>query len=201
MSARQRVQALVERKDAIEREVDELNEFLARPDVSSFVLVDADGYPNPDAATLIRIRASRHRLAELRTDFAATVSQIDRALAELHSEYRAAHAAAAAPAAPAGSTAHEAEQRREPRQCLAVVGEVKRGSPAERAGMRDGDRVVEFGSATSGGVQAVAAVARASVSRAVRVVVARGDATESLTLVPGEWEGAGIIGCTFKAPS
>ena len=95
---------------------------------------------------------------------------------------------AAAPSVPALS----------PLDAFFLVDQVFEDSPAQSAGLRIGDRVLSFGSVTrrSYTKDAMRAVVANSVGRGIRVDVYRvGEGLKTLTLVPQQWAGQGLLGC------
>ena len=83
-----------------------------------------------------------------------------------------------------------------------VFMQVSRGSPAEEAGMRVGDKCVRFGSleaSNSRGLGELPGIVQNSVGRALRVVVRRGSGDNAevvaLSLTPHTWSGRGLLGC------
>ena len=82
-----------------------------------------------------------------------------------------------------------------------LVASVEAGGPAQRAGLRAGDRIVEFGPVTIDSCTAgsLAEVTKGSEGRAlcVRVVRSGSDGLVTLNLVPAKWEGKGLLGCAL----
>ncbi len=70
-----------------------------------------------------------------------------------------------------------------------IIGTVEAGSPAERAGLKPGDEIVELGGKAVEHWQEVAFAIMTSVDRPLPVVVERGDARLTLTLVPHKLPG------------
>ena len=77
--------ALMAKREAMEKELIELKEYLARPDIASFKTVDANGSPNPDCETLVAVRAARHRVSELTNDLKTVQKELEKALSEYFS--------------------------------------------------------------------------------------------------------------------
>jgi hypothetical protein len=82
-----------------------------------------------------------------------------------------------------------------------LVASVEVGGPAQRAGLRAGDRIVEFGPVTIDSCTAgsLAEVTKGSEGRAlcVRVLRSGSDGLIRLNLVPSKWEGKGLLGCAL----
>ena len=78
---------------------------------------------------------------------------------------------------------------------------VVNGSPADQAGVKQGDLVARFGSVTKDNftnLKNVSDVAESSRNRSVEVVVIRAGVTKSLKLTPCTWTGAGLIGFKIR---
>ena len=63
--AKEECKRLIKRKDELENELEQVSMYLARPDVKSFRMVDEEGFPNTDSATLYAIRSARNKQASL----------------------------------------------------------------------------------------------------------------------------------------
>jgi len=85
---------------------------------------------------------------------------------------------------------------------FAIVNTVAPDSPAETAGLKAGDRVLQFGDANWRNHEKLAKVAQIvgrSEGRRIEVVVARGEEVLTLGLVPRrDWGGRGTLGCHLK---
>ena len=85
-----------------------------------------------------------------------------------------------------------------PLDAFFLVDQVFEDSPAQSAGLRIGDKVVQFGSIvkSNNSKDAMRAVVSNSVGRGVRVVVYRvGEGMVTLQLIPQRWSGQGLLGC------
>ena len=83
------------------------------------------------------------------------------------------------------------------RSLLPLTRVVPHGDDAH-AGIMAGDELLLFGSVDAdnfAGLESLGTVTRASVGKAVRVLVNRAGATKLLRLVPQEWGGQGLLGC------
>jgi 26S proteasome non-ATPase regulatory subunit 9 len=83
---------------------------------------------------------------------------------------------------------------------FAKIDVVSDGSPAQSAGLRVGDLVVQFGSVTADNfttLQALAEVAAHSKDSSLAVRVIRAGAVKAVTLRPRQWSGRGLIGCNI----
>ena len=85
-----------------------------------------------------------------------------------------------------------------PLDAFFLVDQVFEDSPAQSAGLRIGDKVLQFGSVVKANntKDAMRAVVGNSVGRGVRVVVYRvGEGLVVLQLIPQRWSGQGLLGC------
>ena len=91
---------------------------------------------------------------------------------------------------------------------MCTVGTVYPNSPAQQAGLRQGDSVVAFGPVQHedyvGVSESVVPVVKANVGKPIDVVVVRMNHDKmtvdqiALTLTPKKWSGAGLLGCILK---
>ena len=108
-----------------------------------------------------------------------------------------ASAASVSSASVARSTASTATAL-SPLDAFFLVDQVFEDSPAQSAGLRIGDRVLQFGSVvrSTNSKEAMRGVVANSVGRGVRVVVYRvGEGMVTLQLIPQRWNGQGLLGC------
>lgn len=180
--------------------------------------MDEEGFPRADI-DVYDVRRKRHRLACIDTDYELLMKRIEELVKRIHEEARAAGtvrppstAAASARAAtlracvpqraPMEVDATEEAAGLEP---FALVDQVFQHSPAEEAGVQEGDLLLKFGSVDRGNhdnFRAVVGVVNDSVGRPVRVLVRRKAAgAVALTLTPHTWGGRGLLGCHLSPPA
>lgn len=160
-------------------------------------LVDAHGFPlaNKD---LMAIRSARQRINVLRNDSKALRDRVSKLL-EL-----AINGDAVPASSSAASTASYTRGTLRPQQKLkafAKVNTVAESSPAQTAGLEQGDQILKFGSVTADDPKGLGALAAPGVvldgTRIELLVQRQGVAdTVVLTLVPrAGWGGRGLLGC------
>jgi 26S proteasome non-ATPase regulatory subunit 9 len=185
-------------------------------------LVDAEGFPRADV-DVHAVLLLRHRAACLRTDLAAKSGEAEAALLRLHACGPEALAAlpplaaeGGAGGAGAGGTGAASAPRKNFYLALGVVGTVSAGGPAEAGGLLAGDVIVRWGKLgpvldvpgqeEEGGLPTLGELggetrAAASEKRTMGVKVLRGGKAVELKLQPGEWAGAGSLGCLVLPPT
>lgn len=169
-------------------------------------LVDSDGFPRSDI-DLYSVRTARQRVVMLRNDLKAKMHELDAALTLLHSFGPGILGPSKPPAATAASSTAASANAASFAQLqplsveylslppFAVIDDVTAASPAAAAGLRIGDRIVEFGhlGGLPGGeppaegvtgaarpvpsLTEVGAATRSSEGKPMRVVVLRQDNT------------------------
>ena len=85
---------------------------------------------------------------------------------------------------------------------FAEIDEVNEGSPGAAAGLQVGDLVVRFGHVTAqtpNWLQAVAGLLGESEGKAIEAGVRRDGGKVTLTLVPQQWSGRGLLGAHMAA--
>lgn len=106
-------------------------------------------------------------------------------------------AAAAAASSSSSAASSAAAARGSSLQPFYRVNTVSPDSPAEVAGLRAGDEILQFGSITHANKTAasMAAVVSSSVGRALPVTIRREGAVREIRLIPQAWSGRGMLGC------
>lgn len=152
-------------------------------------LIDAQGFPlaNKD---LVAIRTARQRINVLRNDLKAVRDRVSKLL-EL---------------AINGDTAPQPASRSETKKdeqlkAFARVNSVAESSPAQTAGLQQGDQILRFGSVTPESPKGLAALAAPGVvvdGTSIQLLVRRDGVAQAvaLTLVPrADWGARGLLGC------
>mmetsp|Transcript_3250 Transcript_3250/g.5237 ORF Transcript_3250/g.5237 Transcript_3250/m.5237 type:complete len:225 (+) Transcript_3250:374-1048(+) len=203
---------------AIEQEIAALQETLenmpGKPGLKGD-LIDSEGFPRADV-DVHTVRTHRHRVACLQTDHQVLMKEIEQGMLLAYSKLtKDPKDASAAPQPPSGSgnlkaaiVKQDAQTSALPLRPFAVVDEISERSPAATAGLRVGDRVLEFGgldaaAISARGMAALASVVQNNEGRALKVVVMpEGEAKSStLQLTPSRWEGRGLLGCHLQPVS
>jgi len=171
-------------------------------------LVDSQGFPRGDV-DVHAIRIQRNRYAMLQTDHKKAMSRIEELLKEIMSlpKGEADNATGSVPQKADEDKGEEGEQsiQEENRNLLAFlwVERVEAGSPAEAAGLRVGDRILQFGNVrhVSGNVSpqfnAVVQQVGNSIDSPIEVLIERDLERIPLHLTPRRWDGRGMLGCNL----
>lgn len=191
-------------------------------------LVDSEGFPRADI-DVWDVRVKRGRLACIETDHGEIMKRIEKLVQEIHQEAKLKGAFCTPASAPATATSSSStvatapaptqvveEGKAQPpttapprkHVVFALIDQVFRSSPAEEAGLKEGDLLVEFGSVDAenhANFSAIVQLVQDSVGRPIRVVVQRKEGTGSnyvtLSLTPHTWSGRGLLGCHLSALS
>ena len=178
-------------------------------------LVDEEGFPRADL-DIVTIRRTRHTLACMKTDYAELSRRIEERVFALLAPTQATASSGAVSEAvsdagvsseavsdatvsngEAGVVAGGVGGEAAP---FALVDQVSEGSPAEKAGLQVGDRVVDFGGIGmwnyGGGLGPLGALVANSEGVGLSVVVEReGGVRVGVELTPERWAGRGLLGC------
>ncbi|KAL1411426.1 putative 26S proteasome regulatory subunit [Vanrija albida] len=212
--------ALMQRKDAIEAEIDALKDVLASHNASADTpLVDPEGYPRGDI-DVYAIRHARAALARLYNDRSEVTRRLATALENAFqpgtgsgSGSGSGSSAALPAAAPAAPATPRANGHRDdggdipatwPERPVALVNSVAEGSPAADAGLQARDAIYSFSgitAASAGGLQAIGPVVARSEGSPLTLLVLRGEERKLIRLTPRSgWGGRGLLGCHIVPP-
>ncbi|XP_077302877.1 26S proteasome non-ATPase regulatory subunit 9 [Arctopsyche grandis] len=214
---------LMKRKDDLEEEIARLSAVLDTNGVGLFdSLVDEEDFPRNDI-DVYQVRNARHQIICLRNDHEAIMYEIEKGLYELHSQMRGSTENTPADDVPStsnGSTTttapvnlingHESDEAAacaisainivNQLKTIVKVNFVSPGSPAEDAGIKVDDEIIEFGSVNASNFKAltqIAEVVQHSVNSRVNVKLLRDSETIDVSLTPHTWSGRGLLGCNI----
>ncbi|RNJ54841.1 putative 26S proteasome regulatory subunit [Verticillium nonalfalfae] len=161
-------------------------------------LTTRDGFPRADI-DVAQVRTTRARIIHLRNDYKDLMAVVTRHLDEYFARPGSEDDAAQdVPTTAPRATAHTTDRP------FARVNSVTGGSPAEQAGLKIGDEIVNFGHVNRSNhdsLKKVGECVQANEQRNVAVQIIRsrqGDMQEvrTLNLVPNrDWGGRGLLGC------
>ncbi|CAH2057374.1 unnamed protein product, partial [Iphiclides podalirius] len=202
--ARDRVMRLMEEKDRIESEIRAETAVLVVNNVGmDDPLVDIDGFPRADI-DVYKVRHARHRIICLQNDHKSLMKMIEEGLNEAHLNFQRGNnnLPAARERSPTKMTNGHAfnfpNTQRSEAPSFAVIEHVQDGSPADIAGLRQNDQLLQFGSINHNNfsnVNQINSIVQHSVGQRIQILVRRNQTILSLAVVPKRWEQPGLLGC------
>ena len=198
---------LILKKDNLEEELKALGSVLDSHGVNMQTnLIDADGFPRADI-DVPQIRVTRARIISMRNDWKDLMERIEKGLHEHHAQLQASGAADKnETSATEDVESVSAVQRIEvPDTPFARVNSVEPGSPANEAGLKEGDKIWRFGTAiwsNHANLRLVGQQVQQNTGRPIPVKVLREHHGAALVeeldlrLTPRQgWGGRGSLGC------
>ncbi|XP_046985234.1 26S proteasome non-ATPase regulatory subunit 9 [Schistocerca americana] len=184
--SREEVLQLIAEKESMEKQLLSLYSVLSKNGVGmTDPLVDSEDYPRSDI-DVYEVRAARQRIICLRNDLRNMMVEIEEKLHALH-------------AASKDSIEMCVPTERANTQPVAKVAWVAAHSPADRAGLIEGDEIVEFGSLNSSNFRSISdfsVVVQNSVGRKINVKLKRMGNFVNVHMIPASWSpGGGLLGC------
>lgn len=199
-TVRGEVLKLIEQKEQLENEIKELQNILTKNNVGmDEPLVDNEGFPLA-SVDVYQVRHARQLIICKQNDYKAIMKQIEQGIAQYYDSPPMDTSdllAAALEEMQANVNQVKHEEPVEHVQPFASVNIVHEGSPADAAGIKQGDTIVEFGSINSTnfrGIEDIGSVVRHSHGNAIIVKLKRGDRFLRVQLLPREWNGRGLLG-------
>jgi 26S proteasome non-ATPase regulatory subunit 9 len=206
---------LDKKRTKLEKEIFDLTEYLTQdgmPGVSG-PLTDQEGFPLPNI-DLTAVRTARNRLIMLQNDLSNLMKIIEQKMQEFFNKAKTEKTETKEKPVDhsEGIKVQVFEEEKKYSNSLKLpfcyVGVVTEGSPAEEAGLRQGDAIVLFDNVLSYGthtnpLQKIAEIVNKKVDSEIPLVVQRKDehgTTEYLNIkiVPHIWSGQGLLGCKLN---
>jgi len=192
---------MMARKEELEKKIGDLTEYLNGPNMpgAHSPLVDEEGFPLSDI-DLYAVRNSRYELSCAQNDHCALMKKLEEGLYALHGASRVA-VPRAGPTSAGSSQRAAQEPAVEKMKPFALIDEVSLDSPAFRAGIQIGDKVLDFGGANlnhesvQGCFQKIQQIVPQHVDAEITVLVRRGLLDVPLKVIPMPWSGRGLLGC------
>ncbi|XP_026669193.1 26S proteasome non-ATPase regulatory subunit 9 [Ceratina calcarata] len=189
--AKDYVLQLMKDKDKIEADLKALAEVLETNHVGmDDPLVDSEGYPRSDI-DVYQIRHTRHKIICLKNDYKGLMNKIEEGLHKVHA-LSGNQAESSIP-----STTNDIQDMVQLDPFLRV-NLVSPNSPAEIAGIKVDDLILEFGSIDCRNFKSlkdIGTLVQNSRYKTVNVKIKRGSDIIALTLIPRPWIGNGLLGC------
>uniref|UniRef100_A0A915PSG5 26S proteasome non-ATPase regulatory subunit 9 n=1 Tax=Setaria digitata TaxID=48799 RepID=A0A915PSG5_9BILA len=189
------VKKLIAERDEIDRRIAKEEEVLRINNIDmKKSLVDEEGYPIT-SVDVYSVRQARSAIICAHNDRQKLTSRIEEAMLALHQQKRN----CAASCSEHALTEATPVVHRTSNAPFARIAKVMPSSPAFRAGLKDGDQLIQFGSLHAGNfsdMKDLCVVVQNSVDRPIKVTVLRDDRPIRLELVPQAWSGKGTLGCS-----
>ncbi|GJQ11344.1 hypothetical protein GpartN1_g3135.t1 [Galdieria partita] len=218
----QRARALLRQREAIEEEIKSITSSLTGPGGPGLHgnLLDSEGFPRSDV-DIVSVRSQRQRIAHLYTDHRSITDELEHLLHSIlgrgseSTSVTGSNMSSTEPLLLSNIRRQGSESFTVPLASLgrpfAVVDRVVASSPADLAGMKDGDRIIAFanistetkGSETEA-YRALAATVRDFLYVCVPIAVERinPETQQSLavhlSITPMPWDGPGLLGCGIR---
>ncbi|XP_011192887.1 26S proteasome non-ATPase regulatory subunit 9 [Zeugodacus cucurbitae] len=172
-------------------------------------LIDAEGFPRNDI-DVYQVRQARQQIICLQNDYKALMKEIEKQMHKLHSE-----AAEAQTQVLSNNTANlqleddtdipntstSSASMPPPVEVIVKVNMISPGSPAEEAGLRVDDEILEFGTINSRNFQndlsQIGDLVRHMQNKRVPLKVLRTGQHLDMILIPKTWSGRGLLGCNI----
>ncbi|KAG4077141.1 hypothetical protein HA402_016128 [Bradysia odoriphaga] len=189
---------LIEKKNQLEQNINSFGQILA---VNNNIgmresLIDADGYPRNDI-DVYQVRHARHQINTLQNDLKSLMKEIEKGLEAFHAESTS-NGPSGPKAASFRSNSDDMEVVETPLYPFVRVNFVSPGSPAEAAGIRFNDEIIEFGSLNASNFREltqISEIVKHRQNERIPIRVQRDNKVNELCLVPQTWSGRGLLGC------
>ncbi|VDM40067.1 unnamed protein product [Toxocara canis] len=204
MATLEEVKKLIAQRDIIDKQIAEQEQILKENGVDMrSSLIDSEGFPLANV-DVYSVRHARQAVICARNDRQKLNDRIEALMHELH-----AIAKQERPSSKSDSKGDESEQpvHRTNNHPFARVDKVSSMSPAQQAGLKDGDQILQFGSlhaATFNDMSQFTRIVQNSIGsfknsdlfKKIRVTVLREGRAERLELIPQQWSGRGVLDCS-----
>jgi len=193
--SRPEILRLIKRREDIDEQITALGGILTSNKIGmSEPLVDQEGYPRTDV-NVYQVRHARHMIICLQNDFKALTKEIDQKLQRYHAQLKERGLNEDIIRMDVDDDNSSAESTP-----IAKVNLVSEGSPAFHAGLLVDDMIVEFGSISSQNFTSLTDIGNlvnSSAGNMISVKVKRESTSHKLALIPGPWNGRGLLGCNI----
>jgi 26S proteasome regulatory subunit N4 len=220
--SKERLNILLSQREALEMEADMIAHNLKSPGPNGEPpaglkdpLCDSEGFPRGDI-DLFEVRAKRHRLAIINTDYRTLMKEIEDEVKMMHAalknveEKDSGRAAESKTQQPTTNfhiedtqivAAIEVRETKLAKAILipiATIDEILPESPSAEAGLVDGDMLLSMGNIdykVSNPMSAIPKLVFDNANSAIPLVIRRGEEVIELSLTPHQWSGRGLLGC------
>ncbi|VDK77611.1 unnamed protein product [Onchocerca ochengi] len=190
------VKKLIAERDEIDRRIAKEEEVLKMNNIDmQKSLVDAEGFPITNV-DVYSVRRARCAIICAQNDRKKLTSEIEKAMLTLHQQKRNCITTCSENATAANDIP---VVHRTSNAAFARIAKVMDASPAFRAGLKDGDQLIQFGPLHAGNftdIKELRIIVQNSMDKPIRVTLLRNDRPIRLELVPSVWSGKGTLGCS-----
>ncbi|XP_036322875.1 26S proteasome non-ATPase regulatory subunit 9 [Rhagoletis pomonella] len=204
---------LMGEKEKLESRISEYGVILRNNDDVGMhgTLVDADGFPRNDI-DVFQVRQARQQIICLQNDHKALMKEIEKQMHKLHAEAAEERAQGLSHKASGMHLEDDSEMSNTSNgSCasstalaIAKVNMINPGSPAEEAGLKVGDELLEFGTINCRNFQKdliqFGIIVRHMQNQRIPLKIKRGNQHLELILIPKTWSGRGLLGCNIVLP-
>nr|ADD24407.1 26S proteasome non-ATPase regulatory subunit 9 [Lepeophtheirus salmonis] len=197
MSIRAQVKEWMEQKEVLETEIKAFSDVLRSQGVGmEDSLVDEEDFPRNDIGDLVQIRSARSKIRSLNNDVKSLSDRIHKGIEEIHRIARETQQLG-----PFSDEVNHVTEVIDQKEAFAHVSQVAKGSPADAAGLKDGDLILKLGTLNKNkfnDLSQIGEIVKNSVGSSIELKVLRGTSVKRLDLTPKQWTGKGILGCLVK---
>ncbi|VDK58366.1 unnamed protein product [Anisakis simplex] len=193
------VKKLIAKRDDIDKQIAEYDQILKENGVDLHSpLVDAEGYPLPNI-DLYSVRSARQSIICASNDRKQLTVEIEDMMLQLHAMAKQNSSSSSNQNSLQNDDQSNEIVKRTSNRVFAKIDTVAPSSPAHEAGLKNGDPIVQFGSLHAenfSDINQLAGIVQNSVGKKIRITVIREGHAERLELVPRQWSGRGVLGCS-----
>jgi len=198
---REQVLQLMKEKDKLETELKELSDVLRSQGVGmDDPVVDQDGFPRADI-DVYQVRHARSNIRTKTTDLKEVMKKIEAGLLNIHAQARQGIGLESTVSQAMNLEKDSVSINKAP---FARVLVVCSGSPADEAGIKQGDLITKFGSVDSSNftsLKSISDIVEQSRDKAISVWLLRDDQHIKTELTPRTWSGQGLLGFKIRPVS
>lgn len=204
-TAKEEVMRLMADKDKLEKSISDYGLILSANDNVGMAgpLIDAEGYPRNDI-DVYKVRQARQQILCLQNDHKKLMSEIEKLLHQVHKEAADNENSAGITIKAAAISLESPNQEIVPLNVIVNVNLVSPGSPAEDAGLRIGDGILQFGSINSrnfeNNLMQIATLVNNMENQRIALKIKRSEQILDLILIPKKWSGRGLLGFNIVLP-
>ncbi|XP_039960650.1 26S proteasome non-ATPase regulatory subunit 9 isoform X2 [Bactrocera neohumeralis] len=200
---------LMAEKEAMESKISDYGNILNANVGMDGPLVDAEGFPRNDI-DVYQVRQARQQIICLQNDYKSLMKEIEKQMHKLHSEAAESQTQLLSTNTATlrleddnevPNTSMSSASVEPPKKVIVKINMISPGSPAEEAGLRVDDEILEFGTINSRNFQnnltQIGDLVRHMQNKRVPLNVLRMGQHLDMILIPKSWSGRGLLGCNI----